>query len=204
MEFQINTTITRFNLDRMEEIYDLAIRVGAAGHHIFLLVPTGRGREMAEQEISAGDYEEALGWFYEQGFTSPIQLKATCAPQYYRIFHQGNKERKLKPQDGEKPFHSMTRGCMGGSSFCFISHTGQVQPCGFLEIDCGRITETGFEEIWNNSKIFNDLRDLSKYKGKCGRCQFLKVCGGCRARAFEATGDWLAEEPLCIYEPTAR
>ena len=204
MEFQINTTITRLNLGRMEDIYEMAIRIGAVAHHIFLLVPTGRGREMVDQEISAEDYEEALGWFYEQGFTTPIQLKATCAPQYYRIFHQRKKERNGERHVTESPLHTMTRGCMGGSSFCFISHTGQVQPCGFLEIDCGQIREAGFEEIWNESRIFNDLRDLGKYKGKCGRCEFLKVCGGCRARAYEIKGDYLAEEPLCVYEPGAR
>jgi len=201
MEFQINTTITRLNLHQMQEIFDLAIRLEAAAHHIFLLVPTGRGREMADQEISAEEYEEALGWFYEQEFASPIQLKATCAPQFYRIFHQRKKENQDQPRVTGNPLHSMTRGCLGGSSFCFISHTGQVQPCGFLEIDCGRITETGFEEIWNHSKIFNDLRDLGSYEGKCGRCEFLKVCGGCRARAYENTGNYLAEEPLCAYEP---
>lgn len=201
MEFQINTTITRLNLHQMQEIFDLAVRLEAAAHHIFLLVPTGRGREMADQEISADEYEEALGWFYEQEFTSPIQLKATCAPQFYRIFHQRKKEKRDQPRATGNPLHTMTRGCLGGSSFCFISHTGQVQPCGFLEIDCGRITETGFEEIWNHSKKFNDLRDLGKYEGKCGRCEFLKVCGGCRARAYEQTGNYLAEEPLCAYTP---
>ncbi len=201
MEFQINTTITRLNLDRIKEIFNLAISLGAAAHHIFLLVPTGRGREMADQEISPEEYEETLGWFYEQGLTSPIQLKATCAPQYYRIFHQQKKERKQELPVSENPLHSMTRGCMGGSSFCFISHTGQVQPCGFLEIDCGQIKEERFEDIWNDSRIFNDLRDLRKYNGKCGRCEFLKVCGGCRARAYEIGGDYLAEEPMCVYEP---
>ena len=95
----------------------------------------------------------------------------------------------------------MTRGCLGGLSFCFISHTGQAQPCGYLELDCGQIKEKGFEDIWNNSPIFQDLRDLNQYKGKCGRCEFIKVCGGCRARAYEITGDYLAEEPFCIYEP---
>ena len=95
----------------------------------------------------------------------------------------------------------MTRGCMGGSSFCFISHRGQMQPCGFLEIDCGQLTEKSFRDIWQHSKVFNDLRDLSLYKGKCGRCEFLKVCGGCRARAYEETGDYLAEEPLCAWIP---
>ncbi len=201
VEFQINTTITRLNLDRMEEIFDLTIALDAAAHHIFLLVPTGRGREMADQEILPEEYERTLGWFYEKGFTSPIQLKATCAPQYYRIFHQRKKERDTKPKEAKTALHSMTRGCMGGSSFCFISHTGQVQPCGFLEIDCGQLKEERFEDIWERSRIFNELRDLSNYGGKCGRCEFLKVCGGCRARAFEISGDYLAEEPFCMYNP---
>jgi len=95
----------------------------------------------------------------------------------------------------------MTRGCLGGSSFCFISHTGQAQPCGYLEVDCGQVREKAFRDIWENSPIFQNLRDLHQYKGKCGRCEFIKVCGGCRARAYEATGDYLAGEPLCIYEP---
>jgi len=202
MEFQINTTITRFNQDHIKDIFDLAIKLGAVAHHIFLLVPTGRGRELADQEISPEDYEKTLNWFYEQSLTCPIQLKATCAPQYYRIFHQREKENNKKLKEMENPLHSMTRGCMGGSSILFLSsHTGQVQPCGFLEIDCGHLKEKKLEDIWNNSRIFNELRDLGKYKGKCGHCEFLKVCGGCRARAYEITGDYLAEEPFCIYEP---
>jgi radical SAM protein with 4Fe4S-binding SPASM domain len=95
----------------------------------------------------------------------------------------------------------MTRGCLGGSSFVFISHRGQAQPCGYLELDCGQLKEKPFEEIWKHSAIFRDLRDLKKYGGKCGRCEFITVCGGCRARAYEKTEDYLAEEPLCIYEP---
>ena len=208
MEFQINTTITKGNLSEITDIHDLAHHVGAAAHHIFLLVPTGRGKEMADQEISPLQYEETLNWFFETGLKCDMQLKATCAPHYYRIFHQRQKE--LKNATGKiatersrdvRSLHSMTRGCMGGSSFCFISHTGQVQPCGYLEIDCGQLKEKSFGEIWEQSPVFRDLRDLSLYKGKCGRCEFLKVCGGCRARAYEATGDYLAEEPYCIYEP---
>ncbi|MCX5846545.1 MAG: heme b synthase [Deltaproteobacteria bacterium] len=199
MEFQINTTITKANLDQIQGIMDLAIGLGAAAHHIFLLVPTGRGKEMSEQAISPEDYEKTLNWFYEEGLHCPIQLKATCAPHYYRIFHQ--KSKGSGKEGAGSPLHTMTRGCLGGSSFCFISHTGQVQPCGYLEVDCGRIKEKGFEDIWNNSPIFQNLRDLNQYKGKCGRCEFIKVCGGCRARAYEITGDYLAEEPFCIYEP---
>ncbi len=207
LEFQINTTITRANLAQIREIHDLAHRLGAAAHHIFLLVPTGRGKEMADQAITASAYEETLNWFYEEWLGCAIQLKATCAPHYYRIFRQRQKERRgaptVKPAAGEggQPLHAMTRGCLGGSAFCFISHVGQVQPCGYLELDCGQVTEKSFAEIWNGSEIFRDLRDLGRYGGKCGRCEFIRVCGGCRARAYETTGDYLAEEPLCIYRP---
>ena len=213
LEFQINTTITQANLAQIREIHDLVHRLGAAAHHIFLLVPTGRGKEMADQAITAAAYEETLNWFYEEGLGCAIQLKATCAPHYYRIFRQRQKDRGGRTDDGTEmkpmpsdasaghPLHSMTRGCLGGSAFCFISHTGQVQPCGYLELDCGQVAEKGFEEIWNESKIFDDIRDLNRYEGKCGRCEFIGVCGGCRARAYEATGNYLAEEPLCIYQP---
>jgi AdoMet-dependent heme synthase len=207
MEFQINTTITRANLARIREIHDLAHDLGAAAHHIFLLVPTGRGKEMASQAIAPLDYEETLNWFYEEGLSCAIQLKATCAPHYYRIFHQRQKGHRGapagRPAAGQtvQSLHAMTRGCLGGSAFCFISHRGQVQPCGYLEVDCGQVTQKGFAEVWAGSGIFRDLRDLGRYKGKCGRCEFIRICGGCRARAYEATGDYLAEEPLCVYRP---
>jgi heme b synthase len=200
VEFQVNTTITRMNLDQIEGLLALAQNLGAAAHHIFLLVPTGRGKEMAHQAISPNDYEKTLDWFYETGLSCPMQLKATCAPHFYRIYHQRKKERAQKALP-ENPLHAMTRGCLGGSSFVFISHRGQAQPCGYLELDCGQLKEKPFEEIWKDSAIFRDLRDLKKYGGKCGRCEFITVCGGCRARAYEKTGDYLAEEPLCVYEP---
>ncbi|MBM4315740.1 MAG: heme b synthase [Deltaproteobacteria bacterium] len=216
LEFQINTTITQVNLARIREIHDLAHRLGAAAHHIFLLVPTGRGKELADQAITPLAYEETLNWFYEEGLGCGIQLKATCAPHYFRIFHQRQKERRGttekpmsagaatgKPSGGHggHALNAMTRGCLGGITFCFISHTGQVQPCGYLELDCGQVTQKNFSEIWNGSDIFGNLRNLDLYEGKCGRCEFLRVCGGCRARAHELTGNYLAEEPLCIYEP---
>jgi radical SAM protein with 4Fe4S-binding SPASM domain len=99
---------------------------------------------------------------------------------------------------------AMTRGCLGGTGFCFISHQGIVQPCGFLDVNCGDITRTSFADIWNHSDIFLSLRNFDELKGKCGACEFKKVCGGCRARAYEATGDFLAEEPLCSYQPVLR
>jgi len=200
MEFQINTTITTANLKQIKDILKLAKKLGAAAHHIFLLVPTGRGKNLAEQAISAAEYEETLLWFHEESLDCSIQLKATCAPHYFRIIHQQKKGGgELKKPAGH--FHESTRGCLGGISFCFISHFGQVQPCGYLELDCGNVQKKNFNEIWEKSEVFGNLRNLSKYSGKCGRCEFIKVCGGCRARAYEATGDYLAEEPLCLYQP---
>lgn len=203
--FQINTTITRINLEQLPRIHDLAVTLGAAAHHIFLLVPTGRGRELADQAVTPAAYEETLRWFHERSLQSPIDLKATCAPHYYRIAHQRGKRWNAEGLTGEErtlhPLAAMTRGCLGGISFCFISHVGQVQPCGYLEIDCGWIRRDGFAAIWRVSEVFRELRDLTRYKGKCGRCEFVRVCGGCRARAYEETGDYLAAEPYCVYEP---
>ena len=201
MEFQINTTITTANLKQIKDILELTKKLGAAAHHIFLLVPTGRGKDLAGQAITAADYEETLMWFHQESMSCEIQLKATCAPHYFRIMHQ-NRIKGVEPKKkAGGHFHESTRGCLGGISFCFISHVGQVQPCGYLELDCGNVQKQNFAEIWENSKVFRNLRDLSKYGGKCGKCEFIKVCGGCRARAYEATGNYLAEEPLCLYQP---
>jgi len=201
LEFQINTTITRINLHLVPDILRLAVNLGAVALHIFLLVPTGRGKEMQDQEISPADYEKTLHWFYDQRDNVPLQLKATCAPHYYRILRQRAKAegKKITPQT--HGLDAMTRGCLGGISFCFISHIGQVQPCGYLEMNCGNVREKPFQEIWTASEVFRNLRNTDAYRGKCGRCEFRKVCGGCRARAYETLGDYMAEEPYCIYEP---
>jgi heme b synthase len=201
LEFQINTTITQVNLHLVPEILNLAVALGAVAHHIFLLVPTGRGRELKDQEISALDYEKTLHWFYEQIAQVPLQLKATCAPHYYRILHQQAKKEGKKIHPQKEGLDAITRGCLGGISFCFISHVGQVQPCGYLELDCGNVREKSLQEIWAQSEIFQRLRNINGYQGKCGRCEFRKICGGCRARAYETSGDYMAEEPYCIYEP---
>jgi AdoMet-dependent heme synthase len=201
LDFQINTTITQQNLHEIPAIQELAVKLGAAAHHIFLLVPTGRGRDLAEQAITAKQYEKTLHWFYEQRDVVPLQLKATCAPHYYRILRQRAKEDGRSVDFQSFGLDAVTRGCLGGNGFVFISHVGIVQPCGYLELDCGNVRETPFEEIWKHSPTFLKLRDYHQYEGKCGRCEYLKVCGGCRARAYESTGNFLAEEPLCLYQP---
>jgi heme b synthase len=201
LEFQINTTITQMNLHLIADVLKLAVNLGAVAHHIFLLVPTGRGKALQDQEISPLDYEKTLNWFYEQKERVPLQLKATCAPHYYRILRQRAKKKGKKITPKEYGLDAMTRGCLGGISFCFVSHVGQVQPCGYLELDCGNVREQSFKDIWENSPVFLNLRNTDGYKGKCGICEYRKVCGGCRARAYESLGDYMNEEPYCIYEP---
>jgi heme b synthase len=204
IEFQINTTITRHNVNQAQAMLDLAVKLGAAAHHIFLLVPTGRAKDMTDQEISAEQYEKILLWLYEMRNVVPIHLKATCAPHFYRVLRQEAHKRGKKVDYATYGLDAMTRGCLGGTSFCFISHVGTVQPCGYLEIQSGELKVSTFKEVWEHSPVFAKLRDFSNYKGKCGVCEYLKFCGGCRARAFEATGDYLAEEPLCMYQPSGK
>ncbi len=201
VEFQINTTITKANLAEIPRIQDLAVELGAVAHHIFLLVPTGRGKYLLDAEIDAREYEETLNWFYDQREYAPLQLKATCAPHYYRILRQRARAEGKTVTFESHGLDAVTRGCLGGTGFCFISHRGRVQPCGFLDLDCGNVTETPFSDIWRGSEVFLALRDYDNLKGKCGACEYKRVCGGCRARAYEATGDYLAEEPLCSYQP---
>jgi len=201
IEFQINTTITQANLEEMPKIQRLAETLGAAAHHIFLLVPTGRGKYIIDQAITADEYEKTLNWFYDQRGRTAMQLKATCAPHYYRILRQRAKQEGRTITFETDGLDAVTRGCLGGTGFCFVSHRGVVQPCGFLDLNCGDVTRGSFSEIWHQSKIFLALRDDKQLRGKCGTCEYKRVCGGCRARAFEATGDYLAEEPLCSYQP---
>jgi heme b synthase len=201
VEFQINTTVTQHNVHDVKDIMDMAVRMGAAAHHLFLLVPTGRAREMVNQEIDALEYEKLLRWFYHKREDVPLHLKATCAPHYYRIMRQEAHARGEKVDFETYGLDAVTRGCLGGTAFCFVSHDGIVQPCGYLELTCGDLRKESFDKVWKDSEIFKKLRDFSSYKGKCGRCEYLKFCGGCRARAYEATGDFLAEEPLCSYQP---
>jgi heme b synthase len=200
VEVQINSTITRRNARYLPELVSLALELGAAAFHPFLLVPTGRGKGLADQELSPRDYEATLRWIWQKQseLGDSIMFKPTDAPHYYRVAKQCG-----AVFNNAHGMNAMTRGCLAGTGFCFISHTGRVQGCGYLDIEAGNIRQQGFAEIWNGSALFNELRDLSLLKGKCGACEFVAVCGGCRARAYESTGDYLAAEPYCAYTPEA-
>jgi heme b synthase len=203
LEFQVNTTITKHNYQEIDQILQLAIDLGAVGYHPFLLVPTGRGKALADAEIAPAEYESVLSWIYEKSLTVPIEMKPTCAPHYYRIFRQKEQAAGRKVTRETHGMAAMSKGCMGGQSFAFVSHVGKVQICGFLDEEAGdlRQVDYDFARIWRESPLFLKMRDLDHYHGKCGFCEYRRVCGGCRARAYAVSGDSLDEEPFCLYEP---
>jgi len=202
IEVQINSTITKLNAPFLDDLVVLALELGAVAFHPFLLVPTGQGKKLKSGQLSAGEREQVLKWFYDKQaeLRNDILFKPTCAPQYQRIVSQRKKavENKHNPPN---PMNSVTRGCLAGTGFCFISHQGQVQGCGYLTPLAGNIRQESFQKIWAEAPLFRQLRDLSLIKGKCGVCEYQEVCGGCRARAYEATGDYLEAEPDCLYQP---
>lgn len=198
IEVQVNTTVTRDNAAELPALLRLSEDLGAVAHHVFFLVPTGRGKELEGRELDPEGYEEALGWLCAYMERTPLEIKPTCAPQFYRILHQAGRNPKAMGKGG---LHTFTRGCLGGISFLFLSSTGEVQPCGYFELSLGNVRERPLKEIWEGSPVLRDLRDPGRLKGKCGRCRYRFVCGGCRARALALKGDYLAEEPYCLWEP---
>jgi AdoMet-dependent heme synthase len=220
LSVQINSTIAQHNVHELPRMLDLALSLGADALHIFMLVPVGCGVELAEREMLPADrYEEVLHWFYEQSRTSPIDLKATCAPHYFRVRAQriveerrhgdrstpfiahGTRLKAAPDPAGGRPLSTMTRGCLAGTAVCFVSNEGDIYPCGYLPVSVGNVRTQPFGEIWRGSRVFRQLRDFAALTGKCGACRYVGVCGGCRARAFADTGDYLGEEPFCTYEP---
>ena len=124
---------------------------------------------------------------------SDIEVRLTCGPQFARICRQEKAGQLI----------NSVSGCMGGKGFGFISYRGDVQTCGFLDVSAGNLIENGFDfgKIWTESEFLNQIRDTSGYKGKCGLCEYVRICGGCRARALAMSGDYLAADPVCSYHP---
>lgn len=206
LEFQVNTTVTKLNVAELPDIFKLAVNSGAASFHPFLLVPTGRGKQLSDYEIPPQEYERVLNWIYDQRQSSSLTVKPTCAPHYYRILRQREREAGRTVKAETHGLEARTKGCLGGQGFVFISHIGIIQMCGFLDIEAGNLRQNNFnlKDIWENSDFFKKIRDLDSYKGRCGYCEYRKVCGGCRARAYALDDDYLNEEPFCIYQPKVR
>ncbi|MFH0959373.1 MAG: radical SAM protein [Pseudomonadota bacterium] len=203
VDVQINTTLTRRNKGQLREMARLAEKLEAKAFHVFLLVPTGRARDMSGEEMGPHEYEETLLEFYHIGRNTILETKATCAPQYYRILRQQAAKEDIEVNVETFGLNAHTRGCLGGLSFAFVSHTGDVQPCGYFDDKAGSIKDEGFGRVWRESDLFKELRNFKLLEGKCGKCDYIRFCGGCRARAYELTGRRMGEEPYCAYQPPA-
>ncbi len=214
LPYQINTTVTRRNADRLPAMYELVKSLEPVAWDLFFLVPTGRARALADAEMPPEQYEATLNWLLDLQRTAPLPIKQTCAPHFRRIERQRAREVERQPamaapgfrglltaSDYSRRHSSTSRGCMCGNGFAFVSHVGDVQGCGYLPVVAGNVRERPFGEIYATSAAFAELRDPALLGGKCGACEFRHVCGGCRARAYSDSGDYLAEEPYCTYEP---
>jgi radical SAM protein with 4Fe4S-binding SPASM domain len=205
---QINTTVTRANRHELADLLTMAIARGADALHVFMLVPVGCGATLDDTvRLTPNETEEALRWLAEQSHAHAdrIHIKATCAPQYFRILRQSQPPHTQTPtQHTTHPhsphsLHAMTRGCLAGTGVCFISRTGNVQPCGYLPISAGNVRTQSLSELWQSSDVLAQLRDPNKLTGQCGECEFRMLCSGCRARAYAHSGNVLAADPDCAY-----
>ncbi|MEM3451311.1 MAG: radical SAM protein [Nitrososphaerales archaeon] len=199
LDLQINTTVSKYNVNFLNEIRSLVLSLGASSWDLFMLIPTGKGR--IEMEIEPKEYEKVMSFVYELRKNFLMNVKMTCAPHYVRfVIERELKKGNLRIKDFvEATRIGGARGCMAGNGYCFISHIGEVYGCGFLPISAGSIRKKPLKEIYEGSMLFKKLRDRSFLKGKCGRCRFKALCGGCRARAYGVFGDPFQQEPYCFY-----
>jgi radical SAM protein with 4Fe4S-binding SPASM domain len=202
---QVNTTVTQHNLHEIDQVMSLSEELGVENFHLFFLVPTGRGAKMAD--ISPAMYERMIQTTFAKTAKHKLNVRPSCAPQFMRIA----KEMGLD-------MRHWIRGCLAGLYYCRIYPNGDVTPCPYLPVKLGNIREQSFSYIWHNSEVFKNLRNFNALKGKCGACDYRSLCGGCRARAYglssdfidfcgdlheptELRGDYLAEDPWCVYNP---
>ncbi|MBM4387779.1 MAG: SPASM domain-containing protein, partial [Deltaproteobacteria bacterium] len=193
----------RRNQHDIANTFKLAKSLKPAAWYMFMIVPTGRGEGLLEELISREDYDEILKWHFEQEIgETEILMRPTCAPHYYRIVPQMVKEQRLDFRRRDLTFSTGAgKGCVAAQTICLIDCFGDVKPCSYFDMSAGNVLRDKFGDIWFNSPLFRELRNFSGYKGRCGACEFLKVCGGCRARAYTVTGDYMEEEPFCNYVP---
>jgi radical SAM protein with 4Fe4S-binding SPASM domain len=202
VSMQVNTTMTVHNMGQLDAMYALMACLKPDAWHLFMFVPVGCGLEVPEdQQLAAEEYEAVLRWIADRSAEGRLFIRATCAPQYFRILAQ---RKELAAVRNTSHLRAMTKGCLAGTGIGFVSHQGDVFPCGYLPANCGNVRSQSFAAIWSGSEVLAALRDPDKLGGKCGACEFRRLCGGCRARAYAATSDMLAEEPCCAYTPQER
>lgn len=205
MSLQINSTLTQFNIGELDRLHQFALDEGVNAFHLFMLVPVGCGAKIAlDQQLSGEQYERVLNWLADKSREGRLHIRATCAPHAFRVRAQRAKQDGVRLADEQKGMEARTKGCLAGSAICFVSHKGDVFPCGYLPLNCGNVRTQSLTEIWADASIFQKLRHPELLRGKCGVCEYRKVCSGCRARAWVHTADFMAEEPFCTYQPAEK
>jgi putative heme d1 biosynthesis radical SAM protein NirJ2 len=186
LPFQIHTTVTRHNAGETDLLTMFAEETGAAAHHLFFLVPTGRGSAIADGAVDGPVYASLVREIAHRQKDSRIELKAVCAPQFAAYCaRQGIATR-------------FDRGCLAGISYCCILPGGEVHPCPYLPLSAGNVRTVPFDRLWQGNELFEELR-TQRYKGRCGACAHRVACGGCRARAYRLQGDYMQEDPSCLF-----
>jgi radical SAM protein len=203
LETQVNTTVTRHNVDELARIADRVAEVDARLWSVFFLVVTGRASRA--DDLEPHEYEEVFGFLYELSKIAPFDIKTTEAQHYRRFVAQRRKAEGAAP-NGKPSAPGIPRqaGINDGKGFVFISHTGEIYPSGFLPIAAGNVRRDSLVNVYRNSSLFLRLRDPDSFEGKCGICEFRNLCGGSRSRAFALTGDAFGSDPQCVYQPPSR
>jgi radical SAM protein len=199
LPLQINTLVTADTLPDLPRICELMERMDIARWSLFFLVQVGRGKEL--QPITTAQAERLFHWLYERAKAAPFAIKTTEAMHFRRVVYQRMQLEGLSAEEIRRTSIGRGFGIRDGNGIMFISHVDEVYPSGFLPLAAGNVHKASPVEIYRESELFQSLRDPSRYKGKCGRCEFNKICGGSRARAYAATGDPLESDPLCAYQP---
>ena len=199
LETQLQTTVTKRNMHKLDRIAELAAAVGVKMWSLFFLIVTGRAQ--AEEDLSAEDYEKVFEFLYETSKVAPFGVKTTEAMHYRRYIAQRLKAEKGPAAEAAKALVYRTSGVSDGKGFVFISHTGEIFPSGFLPISAGNVRRDSLCAVYRDSGLFRTLRDPALREGKCGLCEYLKICGGSRSRAYALSGSYVAEDPRCVYQP---
>ncbi len=184
LEFQVHTTVSKYNYHQIGSMIDFVSGLKASAYHIFFLVPSGRGRDQIEHLISPQEYYRLIDLILEKQKQSAMELKPVCAPQFM-------------PRAQDKGMDMrFSRGCLAGTHYCCVLPNGDVHPCPYLPLLLGNVRQDRFSLIWKNNPVFRALRSL-EYTGKCGQCPHKQICGGCRARAYYHSGEYMGEDYYC-------
>ncbi len=197
--FLINSSFTKRNIHDVENVYRLCRELKPVAWYMFAVVPTGRAKDIFEELLDGKQIEQVLRWHLETELKEKeMIMRPTCAPYYYRLIE----EEKFLNRKTLKFSPGGFKGCVAGQFIAFVDEEENVKPCSYFLRDAGNLKQQSFSDIWEKSEIFRNLRNYKEYKGKCGRCKYLSVCGGCRVKADAMYGDYMQEDTSCTYEPT--